>query len=157
MQISLSRIAPDASKNALIVPETATVGKAFTITAVGDRQNAQGALTGEERFIPDSWSANGASGGFTLENGAYSASLLFDEAGEYTISVTYRLERYENGAWNAVGNGTEDVKTAKVNVQPADTPQTGDELNVGGWLMLAGMAAVVMVGVLIQRKRMAKR
>jgi hypothetical protein len=72
------------------------------LTATGDRQAEPGAAPGDERYIPKAWSSNeaaGKSGVFNLGEGGYTSAYAPDAAGSYTVTVTFRKQKWTGGVW----------------------------------------------------------
>ncbi|MDP4146872.1 MAG: SBBP repeat-containing protein, partial [Bacillota bacterium] len=111
-------------------PSNITVGSSVTITAVGDRQLANGSVNGDERYIPTTWTSSeiGKSGTFTLNGTDYTSNYTPATAGSYTITANYKLQVWSNGQWiDAEGS---DTKTTILTVNaPARTPTTANRDN----------------------------
>ena len=88
----------NANNNTITLqPGDIKAGQPFGFTAVGDRQYASGNVVEDERYVPDSWSIN-PSGTFPV-GGPYAASATINSTGTYTLTVTFRLERWDGSAW----------------------------------------------------------
>lgn len=112
---------PDLNK--IILTSDTILGKPFTFTAIGDRQNATGVTAGDEKYIPITWHVN-PSGEFT-EGEPYDASATIEKPGSYKLSVQFMLKRFDGNEW--VDTGTIDTKTLDIRIDPIEeTPETGE-------------------------------
>ena len=88
----------NANSNTLTLqPDNIKAGQSFSFTAMGDRQYASGNVIGDERYVPTDWSVN-PSGTFPA-GGPYTATATINNVGTYTLTVNYRLERWDGSAW----------------------------------------------------------
>lgn len=113
-------VAQAANNTVALNASTITAGGGVTITAAGDRQNAAGTLTGEERYVPVSWSSTeaGKSGAFAVSGGVYSSGYTPAAAGSYTITAVFQKQSWSGSAWV---NGATDSKTVHLSVNAAST------------------------------------
>lgn len=101
---------------------TVAVGAPVVYTAVGDRQSAAGAVVGDERYVPALWTrGKGASGPFSLDNGAYTYTYSPAEEGSFEARVLFDLEKWNGTAW-VTEQSLADTKSVTVDV----TSQTQD-------------------------------
>lgn len=135
-----------------------TAGKAFSITATGDRQNEAGAVVGDTRYIPVSASAN-PTVNFAQRSSGYTAQMTIDTAGTYILTVTYQLQAWNGSGWDDVANST-DIQSATLIISAAGTvatatatttPSTGDGSSVMPWAALL-LASLVLFGVAVRKK-----
>ena len=105
-----------------------TVGVSTIITAGGDRHSDAGAVYGDERYIPTSWTSTeaGKNGVFTMMGSVYTSDYTPSSAGSYTITATFQMQTWDGSAWNDV-SGSIDTKTAAITVNSA-----GDDSGSGG-------------------------
>lgn len=101
-------------------PFSVKVGSTFTLTALGDREGADGVTPTDTRWTPSNWIED-SSAPRALAS-PYSISTAFSTEGIHTIEVTYLEEAWSGTAWAATGEV--DVKTALI-VAVAD-PDEGD-------------------------------
>lgn len=116
----------DAAKNGFAVSGglTHAVNADFTITAVGDRQDATGLVVGDTRFVPEAASANPTVP--FADAAPYTATMRIAQAGTYTLSVTFAEQVWDGGSWTA--SGTIDEKTATLTIavpEPLPSASTG--------------------------------
>ncbi|MGN7411165.1 S-layer homology domain-containing protein, partial [Paenibacillus sp. SAF-068] len=93
-----------------------TMGEAITLTAEGDRQSVEGAVAGDERYVPVSWISTeiGKVGTFIKNNnGSYTAIYRPAVAGSYTVTAIFQKQTWNGTAWVS---GTSDRKTTMVRV-----------------------------------------
>ncbi|MFF2886262.1 hypothetical protein, partial [Paenibacillus sp. NPDC057967] len=105
-------------------PSSVTSGATVTLTAVGDRQSAEGAFSGYERYLPVSWTSteSGKMGTFTKNNnGDYTSDYLTSAAGSYTITALFQRQSWDGTVWVPDGDET-DTKTTTVTVIAAPEP-----------------------------------
>jgi len=97
-------------------PYVVTAGVEFTLTASGDRQDADGNVIGDTRFVPHSWNVNPS--GVFPEGGPYTITTQITKAGTYTLTVVYNEEVWNGSKWEA--NGNIDTITADIKVLSSD-------------------------------------
>jgi hypothetical protein len=135
-----------------------TKGSSIMLTAYGDRQSAAGAMAGDERYIPTSWSSTETdqSGTFSLSGGSYTSTYTPSaaDANGYTITATFKKQTWNGSQWT--DSGATDTKTTTVMVNAlvdASTPVIGSQpadqsVNVGGSAPLSVAATVSDSGTL---------
>ncbi|MEI7027248.1 S-layer homology domain-containing protein [Paenibacillus sp. y28] len=122
----------DAAHNTLgASPSTVQAGSPITLTATGDRQGANSAVIGDERYIPVNWqsSESGQSGVFSFSGASYTSTYTPAAEGGYTVTATFEKQAWDGTVWQVV-NGSQDTKTASVTVTaPVDaaTPSISAE------------------------------
>ena len=126
VQVSTPNSAADPANNSVTAnPTTITYGSSTTITAIGDKQEATEADSGETKYIPATWSStDGSSGTFSADvNGDYKITYTPLSAGTKTITATYQLYTSDGSGWN-INEGSTDTKTVDVavNTQQLATP-----------------------------------
>jgi hypothetical protein len=96
-----------------------TAGNEVVLTAAGDRQNAAGTLSGDERYVPAGWTSTeaGQAGGFTATGPVYTTPYVPATAGTYTVSVIFQKQIWDGSSW-ADAVGATDIKTASLQVAP---------------------------------------
>ncbi|MHB1042486.1 MAG: S-layer homology domain-containing protein [Eubacteriales bacterium] len=112
-----------ANNTVSVSPASITAGSSATITATGDRQSVVGAVYGDERYIPTTWSSTeaGKNGTFTVTGSTYASSYTPSSAGSYTITATFQKQTWDGSAWNNV-SGSTDIKTTSMTVTAASAP-----------------------------------
>ncbi len=109
----------DPADNSITPPgKTIVAGEEFTFTATGGRQDAAGEVAGDTRYIPESWTIGEETGSFTTVT-PYTATTKLDEAGTYTLSVTFRAYRWDGSKW--LDADTEDDAARQVSPDATDT------------------------------------
>ncbi|WP_165867464.1 S-layer homology domain-containing protein [Paenibacillus pinisoli] len=112
-------------------PGSVIAGATVTLTAVGDRQSADGAFVGYERYMPVSWSSteSGKMGTFTKDNnGKYTSDYMTSAAGSYTITALFQKQAWNGISWVAVADAT-DTKMTTVTVTAIPEPTEADADN----------------------------
>lgn len=118
----------NASNNTVILDRNNVAsGDAVTVIAIGDRQSAMGLITGDEKYIPTTWSSSeaGKYGDFIWDAavGAYTSNYATSEAGTHTVTVTFQKQIWNGIEWV---NGTTDTKTISLTVNAVSTGDNGD-------------------------------
>ncbi|MFF2886264.1 S-layer homology domain-containing protein, partial [Paenibacillus sp. NPDC057967] len=129
-------------------PSSVTPGGKVTMTASGDRQLADGAFVGDERYVPVSWSSteNGKTGTFTKDNnGKYTAAYTPSAAGSYTVTATFQKQKWDGTTWSDVSGAT-DTKTTTVKVTATPEPTEPMEANAGNNSVSASSSSVTSGG-----------
>ena len=74
------------------------LGKTYTVTAIGDRQNVTTGASGDERFIPSEWSGtiDGKSVSGTFSGPPYTLSFTPTQVGRHTVKIVFLLEKYSD-------------------------------------------------------------
>ncbi|BBH18999.1 hypothetical protein Back11_03440 [Paenibacillus baekrokdamisoli] len=105
-------------------PSSVMGGGAVTLTAIGDRQAAAGAVVGDEKYIPTSWTSTeaGKTGNFTLSGGNFTSMYTTTSAGGYTVTATFTKQTWNGSAW--VNTATTDTKITTVTVITAPSAPT---------------------------------
>ncbi|CAK4860960.1 unnamed protein product, partial [Aphanomyces euteiches] len=107
----------DASKNSVSAsPSSVLVDGAVTLTAAGDRQFEEGVTSGDERFIPTSWSSTeaGKTGAFNSNGGNYTSNYRPADTGSYVVTAVFIKQIWNGEEWeNTI---SQDTKTAAVTV-----------------------------------------
>ncbi len=121
----------------------AASGDTVTLTAVGDRQSANGTAAGDEKYIPITWSSTeeGKHGSFLWNAGVgdYTSSYAASEAGTHVITAAFQKMSWNGSSWVS---GTTDTKTVTLQVYaPAQ--------NEGNRLVVSPSSAVVGQTVII--------
>ncbi len=167
-------VPPDAAQNDIQLPGggKAVAGEPFAFAAVGHSRGEAPHVVGDECYVPDSWQLLAADGRVAAEgrfgaDAPYTGSFTVEQPGSYTLSVRYRLERWDGGAW--VDVNMPDTKTTALvfeggggsggsssssgsagslggGVSPSAagggaSPKTGDE---GNWPLWVGLGAVAL-------------
>lgn len=141
----------DRDNNTISAPTQVTAGAAFSFTAHGDRQDAAGAVVGDERYVPSLWEIN-PSGAFVLDRSVYTATATVADPGAYTLTVTYVLQSFDGAVWTSTAST--DTKTVGISSTAGLMGWNGQSLPVTGasgvlgWIVVA--AAVAGAGVLLR-------
>jgi outer membrane protein assembly factor BamB len=95
-----------------------TAGDTVTITAAGDRQGQSGAVIGDERYIPTTWTSteSGKTGNFTLNGGIYTSSYSTSTASNYTVTSNYKKQTWNGTDWLDSDPAVTDSKTINLTV-----------------------------------------
>ena len=141
-------------------------GSRIDFTAEGAGLDNTFPMENDERHVPKSWSVNPSG---TWSEPPYAASFETKDMalGAHTLTVTFAVERYENGAWKDTGDTAEaqvSFMLSEKAPEPSPTPggeptanptdgvssgggvKTGDEsLPIWIWLVIAVAAAVCLV------------
>jgi len=114
-----------------------TTGSSVTLTATGDRQSANGAVVGDEKYLPDRWYTGEGDldylrGWFTQdeESGFYTSTFKPEAAGVYTINFIFVKHVWDGANWIKYAEQG-DLKTAQVPVivTGPSLPTTADPKN----------------------------
>lgn len=120
-----------------ITPQTITTETPIIVEAVGDRQDVEGVMEGDQRYIPSSCGPDWTS--FQYINGTYIAEIPPLYQGTYDIKIYYELEEYRNGSWKNSYETDIKQQSIEVKVVPKITnvyvfdnklPHTGGEISV---------------------------
>jgi hypothetical protein len=143
-----------------------TTSSRISFTAIGAGMDNADPNAGDTRYIPESWSVVNR---YNWEKAPYTASFGMAKAGTYTLSVTFKQQKYNGSAW--ADTGVEDQKSVAFTVEQATvtptavpgqslTPaaqktavETGDTTPVLPLMIVLVIAVVVIVGVLLSRKK----
>ncbi|WP_307438338.1 MULTISPECIES: S-layer homology domain-containing protein [unclassified Paenibacillus] len=125
-------------------PSSVTVGGSVTLTAAGDRQSEIGAVYGDERYIPTSWSSteSGKSGTFSVSGVTYTSTYTPATAGSYTVTATFTKQTWDGSAWT--DTTTTDVKTTTVT---AALPVIGGSVAISGTAKVGQTLTVDLTGI----------
>lgn len=106
-----------ANNSVNATPVQVTSGSAVTLTAIGDRQSASGEVSGDERYVPTSWTSTepDQSGAFTLTGSDYTAAYTPVAAGALTVTATFQKQVWNGSVWSDA-NGATDTKSVPVTV-----------------------------------------
>ncbi|RJE87781.1 S-layer homology domain-containing protein [Paenibacillus sp. 1011MAR3C5] len=129
-------------------PGSVTSGTAVTMTASGDRQSADGAFVGDERYVPVGWSSteSGKTGTFTKDNnGNYTAAYKPSAVGSHTVTATFQKQTWDGTVWSDVSGAT-DTKTTTVTVTAVPEPTEPTEANAGNNSVSASSGSVTSGG-----------
>jgi hypothetical protein len=124
-------VTANAANNTVSVnPASVTAGSTATITAAGDRQSAAGSVTGDERYVPTTWTSTeaGKNGAFTVTGSVYTSDYTTPAAGSYTITATFQKQTWNGSAWNNAAGST-DTKTTALTVTAVSVPTTANTAN----------------------------
>ncbi|MDR6550927.1 S-layer homology domain-containing protein [Paenibacillus qinlingensis] len=129
----------DAANNAIFLDRSrVAAGGTVTITAEGDRQSMDGALAGDERFIPTTWSSTetGKSDSFNwnVNAGTYTSSYAASEVGTHVVTATFQKMSWNGSSWI---NGETDTKTVTLQVY-SPINQAGNSLSVNPSQVVVG-------------------
>jgi hypothetical protein len=143
-----------------------TTSSRISFTAIGAGMDNADPNAGDTRYIPESWAVVNR---YNWEKAPYTASFGMAKAGTYTLSVTFKQQKYNGSAW--ADTGVEDQKSVAFTVEQATvtptavpgqslTPaaqktavETGDTTPVLPLMIVLVIAVVVIVGVLFSRKK----
>jgi hypothetical protein len=143
-----------------------TTSSRISFTAIGAGMDNADPNAGDTRYIPESWAVVNR---YNWEKAPYTASFGMAKAGTYTLSVTFKQQKYNGSAW--ADTGVEDQKSVAFTVEQATvtptavpgqslTPaaqktavETGDTTPVLPLMIVLVIAVVVIVGVLLSRKK----
>ncbi|MDG0811173.1 family 16 glycoside hydrolase [Cohnella rhizosphaerae] len=134
----------DESKNAVTLDRSsAAAGQTVVLTAEGDRQSADGAVEGDEKFVPATWTSTeaGKNGSFAWDEaaGAYTASYTVSEVGSHTVTATFQKQSWTDSAWV---NETTATRSVTLSVY-APTDVKENLLGVSPSQLVLGQTAVV--------------
>lgn len=104
--------------NGLTEGTTYKTGSRLAFGAVGAGMSNTSPKTGDERYLPVSWKVSEE---HTWSSAPYEAAFTINQAGSYTLQVTFRKQTYTNGAWT----NTSTTTVSKVNFKMASTGANG--------------------------------
>ncbi len=119
--VSVITPASDSGNSVSINPDQVTSGGTVTVTAAGDRQSEEGLTSGDERYIPVSWtSTDGKSGSFSNNGTEYTSDYKPAAVGTQTVTVTFQKQTWDatSGDWVDINSAT-DTKTETVEAEAA--------------------------------------
>ena len=148
----------------------------ITFTAVGAGMDNESPKKGDTRYLPGSWKITETR---TWDAAPYTATFRVSKAGQYTLAVTFKLQKYNGSKWE--NTGSESSKKVTFNVSQAAsvtatitpnpsvtgtiTPnpsvtgtnkksavQTGDSTPIVPFAIILVAAAACIGGILVYRK-----
>jgi hypothetical protein len=143
-----------------------TTSSRISFTAIGAGMDNANPNAGDTRYIPESWSVVNR---YNWEKSPYTASFGMAKAGTYTLSVTFKQQKYNGSAW--ADTGVEDQKSVAFTVeQAAVTPtavpgqsltpaaqktavETGDTTPILPLVIVLVVAIAAIAGVIVYRSK----
>lgn len=138
----------------------------ITFTAVGAGMDNESPKKGDTRYLPGSWKITETR---TWDAAPYTATFRVSKAGQYTLAVTFKQQKYNGSKWE--NTGSESSKKVTFNVSQAAsvtatiTPnpsvtgtnkksavQTGDSTPIVPFAIILVAAAACIGGVFVYRK-----
>ena len=138
----------------------------ITFTAVGAGMDNESPKKGDTRYLPGSWKITETR---TWDAAPYTATFRVSKAGQYTLAVTFKQQKYNGSKWE--NTGSESSKKITFNVSQAAsvtatiTPnpsvtgtnkksavQTGDSTPIVPFAIILVAAAACIGGILVYRK-----
>ena len=96
-------------------------GDTLSFLATGHRQDEVGAVDGETRYIPVTWSIAPRLQGDFPDASPYRSTAALEAAGSYTLTATYAQEVYTAGAgWQRTGSVETLSRDFTVRARPVD-------------------------------------
>lgn len=123
-------------------PFSAAVGRAFGLTAVGHRQDAQGYTPYDTRYVPASWEISQNTSGTFPGGGPYIIYGTIRRTGTYTVLVRYAEEAWNGHAW--APTGSTDTKKAQLKIVALESASTPDVSRPTVTKVKFGQASVVL-------------
>jgi hypothetical protein len=135
-----------------------------SFTAIGAGMDNADPKSGDTRYVPDSWAVVNR---YSWEKAPYTASFGMAKAGTYTLSVTFKQQKYNGSAW--ADTGVEDQKSVAFTVEQATatptavpgqslTPaaqktavETGDTTPILPLIIVLAVAIAAIAGVILYR------
>lgn len=108
--------------NGLTEGTTYKTGSRLAFGAVGAGMSNTSPKEGDERYLPISWKVSEE---HTWSSSPYEAAFTINQAGSYTLQVTFRKQTYTNGSWT----NTSSTSVSKVNFKMASTGTDGTGYN----------------------------
>lgn len=143
----------------------------ITFTAVGAGMDNDSPKKGDTRYLPGSWKITETR---TWDAAPYTATFRVSKAGQYTLSVTFKQQKYNGSKWENTGSESSQKVTFKVSqaatvtTAATATPkptvtgtnkksavQTGDNTPVMTFVIIL-VAAVACIGGVVVYKRKKK-
>lgn len=143
----------------------------ITFTAVGAGMNNESPKKGDTRYLPSSWKITETR---TWDAAPYTATFRVSKAGQYTLAVTFKQQKYNGSKWENTGSESSQKVTFKVSQAAAVTTaatatpkptvtgtnkksavQTGDNTPVMTFVIIL-VAAVACIGGVVVYKRKKK-
>lgn len=112
----------DAHKNELVLEnDNLYEGDTLSFLATGHRQDEVGAVDGETRYIPVTWSIAPSLQGDFPDASPYRSTAALEAAGSYTLTATYAQKVYTAGAgWQRTGSVETLSRDFTVRARPVD-------------------------------------
>lgn len=141
-----------------------TTQSKISFTAVGAGMDNTSPRKGDTRYLPLNWTVINTN---TWSSAPYTASFGMAQSGDYTLKVTFQLQKFDGTAWKSI----EDYASCKVpfhvskasvtgpgqNLTPAadrrNAVRTGDSTPVLPFVIILVVAAVAIGGVIIYKKK----
>ena len=141
-----------------------TTQSKISFTAVGAGMDNTSPRKGDTRYLPLNWTVINTN---TWSSAPYTASFGMAQSGDYTLKVTFQLQKFDGAAWKSI----EDYASCKVpfhvskasvtgpgqNLTPAadrrNAVRTGDSTPVLPFVIILVVAAVAIGGVIIYKKK----
>ncbi|MFD0697550.1 S-layer homology domain-containing protein [Paenibacillus sp. GCM10027628] len=144
MDVKTGTLASAANNSVKESPSSVTVGGSVTLTAAGDRQSETGAVYGDERYIPTSWTSteSGKSGTFSVSGVTYTSTYTPATAGSYTVTATFTKQKWDGSAWT--DTTTTDTKTSTVT---AVLPVMGGSATISGTAKVGQTLTADLTGI----------
>lgn len=138
----------------------------INFTAVGAGMDNASPKKNDTRYLPENW---GVVNTYSWEKAPYSASFGMAKAGDYTLTVNFKEQKYNGSAWE--DTGVRDVKKQAFRVEqaqitptsvpgPSLTPganrpavNTGDNSPIILLIAALAVAAAAIVGILVYRSK----
>jgi hypothetical protein len=158
------KIADPAQNQITGIAATYTTSSRISFTAVGAGMDNSAPQTGDTRYVPESWSVVNS---YSWDKAPYTASFGMAKAGSYTLSVSFKQQKYNGSAW--ADTGVSDKKSVSFTVTQSDvtptsvpgqslTPaaqktavNTGDDTPIGALIILLVAAVAVIAGIVVYR------
>lgn len=102
----------------LVEGTTYKTGSRLAFGAVGAGMTNTSPKEGDERYLPVSWKVSDE---HSWSSAPYEAAFTINQAGSYTLQVTFRRQTYKNGAWT----NTDTTTVTSVNFKMAATGTNG--------------------------------
>ena len=110
--------------NGITEGTTYKTGSAIKFGAVGAGMSNTSPKTGDVRYLPVSWKVSDE---HTWSSAPYEAAFTLNQAGSYTLQVTFRKQTYSNNAWTSTGT----TSVCKVNFKMAANGANGTGYTTG--------------------------
>ena len=111
-------------------------GDTLSFLATGHRQDEVGAVDGETRYIPVTWSIAPSLQGDFPDASPYRSTAALEAAGSYTLTATYAQEVYTAGAsWQRTGSVETLSRDFTVRARPVDPVDPVDPAHPSGCLL----------------------
>jgi len=137
------RLTADPSLNTVMFcSDQLAVGKTCGFKAMGDRQPEHGQVAGDERYIPTSWTMEGAyAASGSWPQPSYQVIFAPTEPGTLTTTVTFRLQTWTGSSWMDTGIADTKSFTRQVSAGVAPVQSTYQlSADLAGLTFVAGSA-----------------